>query len=86
VGTAVTCQNYIYEDVISRLISGNASYHLVQNLLSFCLPSKNLNIIIDKTITLSDVSWNDSLRENEQLRKTYAPTKEGSNRIMERIA
>jgi hypothetical protein len=33
-----------------RLISVNAFHHSIQNLLSFCLVSKNLNIRIYNTI------------------------------------
>jgi len=36
----------IQEEIKSRLKSGSASYHSVQNLLSSSLPSKNLNIKI----------------------------------------
>jgi len=36
-GTTVATQNFIHEKVKSRLNSGNASYHSVQNLLSPCL-------------------------------------------------
>jgi hypothetical protein len=41
-GTALTNQNYIQEEITSRLKSGNACYHSVQNLLSSSLLSKNL--------------------------------------------
>jgi hypothetical protein len=37
----VTNQNCIYKEIKSRLSSGNAYYHAVQNLLSSCLESKN---------------------------------------------
>jgi len=33
-GTNLTNQNYIQEEIKSRLRSGNACYHSVQNLLS----------------------------------------------------
>jgi hypothetical protein len=36
----VTNQNLIQEEIKSRLNSGNACYHSVQNLLSSCLLSK----------------------------------------------
>jgi len=48
-GTTLTNQNSIQEEIKSRLKSGNACYHLVQNLLSFCLLSKNINITIYRT-------------------------------------
>jgi len=51
-GTNLTNQNYIQEEMKSRLKSGNACFHSVQNLLSFCLLSKNLKIKIYRTITL----------------------------------
>jgi hypothetical protein len=41
-GTALTNQNSIQEEIRSRVKSGNASYHLVQNTLSFSLPIKNI--------------------------------------------
>jgi len=34
-GTTLTNQNFIQEEIKSRLKSGNACYHSVQNLLSF---------------------------------------------------
>ena len=39
-GTILMNQNSIQEEIKSRLKSGNASYHLVQNLLSSSLLSK----------------------------------------------
>jgi hypothetical protein len=39
-GMTVTNQNYIYEEIKRRLNSGNACYHLVQNLLFSHLLSK----------------------------------------------
>ena len=41
-----TYQNSIAEEIKSRLRSGNACYHSVQNLLSSRLLSKNLKIKI----------------------------------------
>jgi len=41
-GTALTNQNSIHEEIKSRLKSGNAGYHSVQNLLSSSLLSKNI--------------------------------------------
>ena len=43
-GTNFTNQSSIAEDIKSRLKSGNAIYHSVQNLLSSRLLSKNLKI------------------------------------------
>jgi hypothetical protein len=49
-GTTLTDQNCIHEEIKGRLNSGNACYHAVQNLLSSHLPSKNIKIKIHKTI------------------------------------
>ena len=48
----LTNQNSIQEEIKSRLKSGNACYHSVQNLLSSSLLSKNLKIKIYRTIIL----------------------------------
>jgi predicted ABC-class ATPase len=72
-GTTVTNQNLIQEEIKRRLNSGNACYHLVQNLLSSQLLPKNLKIIICKTIILPVVlygceTWSLTLREEHRLR------------------
>ena len=51
-GTTLTNQNSIQEEINSRLKLGNACYHSVQNLLSSSLLSKNLKIKIYRTIIL----------------------------------
>ena len=51
-GTTLTNQISIPEEIKSRLRSGNACYHSVQNLLSSRLLSKNLKIKIYRTIIL----------------------------------
>jgi hypothetical protein len=51
-GTILTDQNCIHEEIKSRLNSGNACYHLVQSLLSSRLPSRNVKVKIYKTIIL----------------------------------
>ena len=51
-GTILTNQHSIPEEIKSRLRSGNACYHSVQNLLSSRLLSKNLKIKIYRTIIL----------------------------------
>jgi hypothetical protein len=51
-GKALTNQNSIQEEIKSGLKSGNACYHLVQNLLSSSLLSKNVKIKIYRTIIL----------------------------------
>ena len=45
-GTTLTNQNSIQEEIKSRLKSVNACYHSVQNILSSSLLSKNLKIKI----------------------------------------
>jgi hypothetical protein len=72
-GMTVTNQNLIQEEIKSRLNSGNACYHLVQNLLSSRLLSTNLNIGVYKTITLPVVlygceTWSLRFREEHGLR------------------
>ena len=65
--------NQYPEEIKSRLRSGNACYHLVQNLLSSRLLSKNLKIKIYRTIILPLVlcgceTWSLTLREERKLR------------------
>jgi len=48
--TTITNQNFIQEEIKSKLNSGNACCHLVQNLLSSSLLSKNLRIKLYRTI------------------------------------
>jgi hypothetical protein len=49
-------QNYIHKEAESRLSSRNACYHLVQDLSSSRLLSKNLKIKTYKTIILPVLS------------------------------
>ena len=51
-GTTLTDQNSIQEEIKSRFKLGNACYYSVQKLLSSRLLSKNLNIKIYRTIIL----------------------------------
>jgi len=72
-GTTLTNQNSIQEEIKSRLKSGNACYHSVQNLLSSSLLSKNLKIKINRTIILPVVlygceTWSPTLRDEHTLR------------------
>ena len=72
-GTTLTNRNSIAKEIKSRLRSGKACYHSVQNLLSSRLLSKNLKIKIYKTITLPVVlygceTWSSTLREERKLR------------------
>ena len=52
-GTILINQNSIAEEIKSRLMSGNACYRSVQNLLSSRLLSKNLKIEIYRNIILT---------------------------------
>jgi len=72
-GTTPTNQNSIPEEIKSRLRSGNACYHSVQNLLSSRLLAKNLKIKIYRTIILPVIlygceTWPLTLREERKLR------------------
>jgi len=72
-GTTLTNQNSIPEEIKSRLRSENACYHSVQNLLSSRLLSKNLKIKIYSTIILPVIlygceAWSLTLREESKLR------------------
>ena len=49
-GTTLTNQNYIQEEIKSRLKSGNACYHSVRNILSSSLLIKNLKIWMYRTV------------------------------------
>ena len=65
------------------LKSGNACYYSVQNLLSSSLLSRNLNIKINRTISLPDLlygceTWSLTLREERRLRVF-------ENRVLRRI-
>ena len=81
--TMLTDQNYIQEEIKSRLKLGNACYHSVQNLLSSSLLSKKLKIKIYRTIVLPVVlygceTWSLTLREERRL-KVF------ENRVLRRI-
>jgi hypothetical protein len=72
-GTTLTDQNSIQDAIKSRLKSVNACYHLLQNLLSSILLSKNLKMKIYRTIILPLVlygceTWSLTLREECWLR------------------
>jgi len=69
VGTTLTNQNSIAEEIKSRLKSGNACYHSVQNLLYSRLLSKHLKIKIYRTVILPVVLYGLlTLREKRKLR------------------
>ena len=68
--TTLTNQNYIAEEIKSRLRSGNVCYHSVQNLLSSRLLSKNLKIyrtIILLVVLYGCEIWSLTLREERKL-------------------
>jgi hypothetical protein len=72
-GTTLANRNSIHEEIKSRLKSGNACYHSVQNLLSSRLLSKNTKIRVHRTIILPVVlygceTWSLTLREEQILR------------------
>ena len=82
-GTALTNQNSIQEEIKSRLKLGNACYYSVQNLLSSRLLSKNLKIKIYRTTILPVVlygceTWSLILREERRLRLF-------ENRVLRRV-
>jgi hypothetical protein len=71
-GTTVTIENLIQEEIKRRLNSGNACYLSVQNLLSSRLLSKNVKVRIYKTIILPVVlygceTWSLTVREEHKL-------------------
>jgi len=76
-------QNSIQEEIKSRLESGKACYHLMQNLLSSGLLSKYTKIKIYRKIIMPLVlygcaSWSLTLREECRLRVF-------ENRVLRRI-
>ena len=85
-GTTLTNQNSIQEEIKSRFMSENACSHSVQSLLSSGLLSKNLKFKIYRTIILPVVlygceTWSLTLRkkrglrvfENRVLRRIFGP-------------
>jgi len=87
--TTLSNQNSFQKDIKSRLKSGSACYHSVQNHLSSSLLSKNLKIKIYRIIILPVVlygceTWSLTLRqkrrlgviENRVLRRTFGPKRD----------
>jgi hypothetical protein len=67
-GTTLTDQNCMQEEIKSRLNSGNACYHSVQSLLSSRHLSRNVKVKSYKTVILLVVlygceTWSLTLRE-----------------------
>jgi len=82
-GKTLTNQSSIDEEIKSRLKSGSACSHLVQNVLCSCLLYKHLKIKINRTIILpvdfyGCESWSLALREERRLRVF-------ENRVLRRI-
>jgi len=82
-GTTLTNQNSIQEEIKCRLKMGNVCFYSVQNLLSSSLLSKNLKIKIYRTMILPVVlygleTWSLTLREERRLR-VFA------NRVLRRV-
>jgi len=82
-GTTLTNQNSIQEEIKRTLKSGNACYHSVQKILFSSFPSKNVKIKIYRTIILLVVlygceTWSLTLREERRLRVF-------ENRVLRRI-
>ena len=82
-GKTLTNQNSIQEEIKSRVKSGSACYHSLQNLLSSSLLSKYLKMKIYKTIILPVVvygceTWSLTLRVERRLRMF-------ENRVLRRI-
>src|SRR5215469_2278977 len=88
-GTTLSDQNSIQEEIKSRLNLGSACCHSVQNLLSSSLLSKTLKIKIYRTIILPVVlygceTWSLTLRkerrlrvfENRVLRRVFGPKRD----------
>jgi hypothetical protein len=81
-GTTLTDQNCMQEEIKSRLNKGNACHHSVQSLLSFRLLSRNVKVKINETIILPVLygceTWSLTLREEHRLRVF-------ENRVLRRI-
>jgi len=82
-GTILTNQNSIQEEIKSRLKSGNACSHPVQKIFSSRLLFKKLKIKIYRTIILPVVlygyeTWSLTLKEKRRLRLS-------ENRVFRRI-
>jgi len=82
-GTTLTDQNCLQEEVKRRMKSGNVCYHSMQNVLSFSFISKNLKNMIYRTIILpiglnGCETWSLTKREEYRLRVF-------ENRVLRRI-
>jgi hypothetical protein len=82
-GTTLTDQNWLQEEIKSRINSGNACYHSVHSLLSSHLLSRNVKVKIYKTIILPFVlyeceTWSLTLSKEYRLRVF-------ENRVLRRV-
>jgi hypothetical protein len=88
-GTALTNQNSIQEEIKSGLEPGNACYHSVQNVLCSSLLSQNLKSKVYKSIILAFVLYGCETRsltlreerrlrvlENRVLRRVFGPRRD----------
>jgi hypothetical protein len=80
---SITLSNLIQEEIRRRLNSGNDCYHSLQNFLTSCLLSKNVNNRLYRTLILPVVlygceTWSLTLREQHRLRVL-------ENRVLRRI-
>jgi len=80
-GTILTNQNDIPDEIKNRLNSGNVCYHSVQNLLPSCLILKSLKNKIYKTVILPVAlygceTYSLALREEHRLRVYENSTEE----------
>jgi hypothetical protein len=79
--TTLTNQNSIQEELKSRLKSGNACCHSVQNVLSSNLLSKNIKMNVHRILNVvlyECETWSLTLREEHRLRVF-------ENRVLRRI-
>ena len=81
-GTTLTNQNSIQEEIKCRLKSGNACYYSVQNLFSSTFLCENIKIMLYRTIILRVVlygfeTWLLTLSEEHRLRMS-------ENRVLRR--
>jgi hypothetical protein len=77
-GTTVSSQNLIQGEIKRRLNSDNACHHSAQNILSYRLLSKNIEIRILPVVLYGYGTWSLSLREEHRQRVF-------ENRVLRRI-
>ena len=82
-GTTLTNQNSIQEEIKRRLRLGNVCYYSIQNILSSSLQSKKLKVKIYRTIIMPVVlygceTWSLILRDERSLRVF-------ENRVLRRV-